>query len=107
MPIFFERRSRDEDSAVLSIYGTKEDFAQLAVDLKDRLALQDVYRKPEANLRLPNLKSSSFDDVQFLVVSDEEASKLERSAHRRKTLVYVIWFVIVAAVICALLLTPK
>jgi hypothetical protein len=107
MAIFFESKSRGEDSNVLSICGTKDDFAQLANDLKVRLALQDVYTKPESNLRIPNLKSASFDGIECIVVSDEKAAKLDRSVHRKKALILAVWLLIVTAIICALIFTPK
>jgi hypothetical protein len=107
MPIFFEKRSRGEDSSVLAIYGTKEDYAQLANDLKERLALQEIYREPESNLRIPNLSSSSFGDVEILVVSEEDAVDLQRSARRKKAMILAVWLLIVIAVVCALLFTPE
>jgi hypothetical protein len=106
MPIFFEKRPRGEGS-VLTIYGTKDEFARFADSLKDRVALQDLYRKPESNLRLPNLKSSSFDEVEVLVVSEKEALNLQRSVRRKKMLIFALWIVFITVTICVLLFAPK
>jgi hypothetical protein len=106
MPIFFEKRQRGEDS-VLSIYGTTEELDRFAGDLKERLALRHVQRKPDQNLGVPNLKSSSFTDVEVLVVTAEEAKRLKMSERRKKHLIVAVWLIIVAVVIALCLLGGK
>ena len=106
MPIHFEKRSRGKGE-ILSVYGTKEEFAQLATNLNERLALRDIQRQPDSSLSLPDLTSSSFYDVEFFVVSSGEAVELVKAQRRKRIIVAVTWLVIVGAAICAFLLGER
>jgi hypothetical protein len=103
MPIHFEKRPRSKGE-ILSVYGTKEEFAQLATNLNERLALRDIQRTPDSTLSLPNLTSSSFYEVEFFVVSAGEAADLVRAQKRKRWVIVITWLVIVGAIICLYLL---
>lgn len=106
MPIFFEKRQRGEDP-ILSIYGTKDELGRLVSDLKERLALRELHHKPDPNLGVPNLKSTSFADVEVLVVTEEEAERLKKSDRRKHYLTLAIWLLIVGAIVVLFLFGGK
>jgi hypothetical protein len=101
VPVFFEKTQRGE-ATILSIYGTKDEIAQFADELKEGVAFHDIRRDAPPRIRTSHLRSSFFEDVEVLVVDEGQMQTLRTSERRKKLLIWAVWILLVTVVIVAL-----